>query len=101
MPISVVLTYAVPATVWATTFYLQITWTDPTDPNSASVNIYRSTVSGGPYTKIANIALGVQTYNDYLVSPGVDYFYVLTEVNNVGAESGYSTEQSGIPGSIP
>lgn len=82
-------------------YYLQLTWTDSTDPNAASVNVYRSTVSGGPYTLIANVLNGVQLYNDFNVTPEVTYYYVLTEVNNVGAESAQGLQQSGTPGWIP
>jgi hypothetical protein len=82
-------------------YFLQLTWTDSVDPNAASNNIYRATVSGGPYTLIANVPDGIQLYNDYAVTPEVTYFYVLTEVNNVGAESAQSSEQSGTPGWIP
>lgn len=82
-------------------YFLNLTWTDSVDPNAASVNVYRSTVSGGPYTKIANVAMGVQSYNDFAVVVGTLYFYVVTEVDNSNNESGFSTEQSGTPGSIP
>jgi fibronectin type 3 domain-containing protein len=93
--------YAVPGAYLPRQYYLQLTWTDSTDPNSASVNIYRSTVSGGPYTLIANVATGVQLYNDYAVTPEITYYYVVTEVNNVGAESAQSPQMSGTPGWIP
>lgn len=98
MPLRMTLFSAVPDSVSAREFWLQITWTDSTDPAAVSNNIYRSTVSGGPYTKIINIPNGVQVFNDFSVTEGVNYFYVLTEVNNTGAESGFSVEQSGIAG---
>lgn len=82
-------------------YYLQLTWTDSTDPNAASVNVYRATVSGGPYTLIANVANGLQSYNDFGVTPQVMYFYVTTELSNTGQESAFSIEAAGTPGWIP
>jgi|SRR5580692_5842127 fibronectin type 3 domain-containing protein len=101
MSYTVQLVYAIPGGYKPRQYYLGLTWTDSTDPNAASVNVYRSTVSGGPYTLIANVGMGVQSYSDFNVVVGTTYFYVVTEVNNVGAESTFSTEQSGTPGWIP
>ena len=47
-------------------------------------NIYRSTVSGGPYTQI-NHTLDT-SYDDRQVRPGVKYYYFLTEVDSEGKE---------------
>jgi fibronectin type 3 domain-containing protein len=93
--------YAPPGAHKARTYFLQLTWVDSTDPNAASNNIYRGTTSGGPYTLINNVPDGIQFYNDFAVNIGTTYFYVLTEVNNVGAESQFGPEQSGTPGFIP
>jgi len=101
MPYTVSLVNAHPGGYRPRQYYLQLTWTDSTDPNSASVNVYRATVSGGPYTKIASgVPMGTQLYSDFAVTIGVDYFYVVTEVDNMGGESAFSTEMSGIPGPI-
>ena len=58
--------------------------------------IYRSTVSGGPYTLIGSVAAGsaYPSYNDRTVVAGTTYFYVVTAVNASGAESGYSNQAS-------
>jgi fibronectin type 3 domain-containing protein len=87
--------YAVPDTTAGRLDYLTVRWTDSVDPNAVSNNIYRSTVSGGPYTFITNVPNGIQVFVDYTVSPGLTYFYVLKEVDNTGAESAFSVEQSG------
>jgi len=62
-------------------------------------NVYRSTTSGGPYTRI-NPALDVSTsYNDSSVKGGITYYYVNTAVDTSGVESKYSNQlQAVIPG---
>ena len=62
-------------------------------------NLYRGTVSGGPYTRLAS-ALTNGTYADTSVSNGVLYFYVVTGLNILGEESGYSGEVSARPVSL-
>jgi len=53
-------------------------------------NVYRGTVSRGPYTMI-NTSLDSSTnYTDSTVVSGTTYYYVTTEVNAQGQESGYS-----------
>jgi hypothetical protein len=64
--------------------------------NAANYNVYRSTTSGGPYTKIATGVTGT-TYNDTDVINGTTYYYVVTAVNSSGTESAYSNEVSATP----
>ena len=55
-------------------------------------NIYRGTVSGGPYTQI-NTALDATTsYVDSTVQSGQTYYYVTTAVSAAGVESAYSNQ---------
>ena len=55
-------------------------------------NVYRSTTSGGPYTKI-NPALDVSTsYDDSSVKGGTTYYYVSTAVDSSGVEGKYSNQ---------
>ncbi|MDZ7261763.1 MAG: dockerin type I domain-containing protein, partial [candidate division KSB1 bacterium] len=56
-------------------------------------NVYRSTSSGGPYTKIAN-KISRQYYRDETVVNGQTYYYVVTAVYDAG-ESNYSNEAQG------
>jgi hypothetical protein len=66
-----------------------LSW-NPGDGNAVGYNMYRSTVSGGPYQEI-NTALDSSTnYTDYTVVSGTTYYYAATEVNVQGQESGYS-----------
>ena len=62
---------------------------------AAAYNVYRSTVSGGPYTLIANVT--TTSYVDPIagLTPGTTYFYVMRSVNSVGVEDGPSNETSG------
>ena len=55
-------------------------------------NVYRSSVSGGPYAMI-NTALDTTTaFVDGAVTAGQTYYYVTTAVNSSGVESAYSNE---------
>ena len=62
----------------------------------AGYNVYRSTVSGGPYTKINLSLVAVLNYTDSTVQSGATYFYVTTAVDSIGNESTYSNEASAV-----
>ena len=74
-----------------------LTWTASTSTVSG-YNVYRSTVSGGPYTKISSSLVAVLNYTDSTVQSGTTYYYVTTAVNSSGDESVYSNE---VPAAIP
>ena len=57
----------------------------------AGYNVYRGTVSGGPYSKINNGLTAATSFTDKAVSAGATYFYVATAVSGNGTESKYST----------
>ncbi len=58
----------------------------------AGYNIFRGTVSGGPYEQI-NGSLDTSTsYTDNTVVGGASYYYVATAVNTEGQQSGYSNQ---------
>jgi len=57
-------------------------------------NVYRSTVSGGPYTKLNSSLVATLNYTDSTVQNGTTYFYVTTAVDSSGSESVYSNEVS-------
>ena len=60
----------------------------------AGYNIYRSTVPGGPYTKLTpSLVLGT-AWRDTSVVAGQRYYYVVTAVDSSGQESGYSNQAS-------
>jgi hypothetical protein len=66
-------------------------WNTSTSVGVVGCNIYRGTVSGGPYTRI-NSALDATPYDtDSTVQGGQTYYYVVTAVDSAGAESSYSS----------
>ena len=69
-----------------------LTWTASTSANVAGYNIYRSSVSGGPYTKINSTPIAALTFLDTGVQAGQPYDYVVTAVDTSGNESAYSTQ---------
>ena len=70
-----------------------LTWTASTSVVSG-YNIYRSSVSGGPYTKLNSSPVAATTYVDSAVQSSQTYFYVITSVNSSAVESAFSNEVS-------
>jgi len=60
----------------------------------AGYNVYRGTVSGGPYTKINSSLITTLDYTDSTVQNATNYYYVATAVDSSGNESVYSNEVS-------
>jgi len=75
------------------THNVSLNWT-PSSSAYSGFNVYRSSVSGGPYTKIDSSLISKASYTDSTVYSGQTYYYVATEVDNTGAESAYSSEVS-------
>ena len=71
--------------------YVSLSW-DPGESGMAGYNIYRGGTHGGPYGQINSSLLGSTSYTDYNVVDGATYYYVATEVDDQGQESGYSNE---------
>jgi hypothetical protein len=55
-------------------------------------NIYRGTVSGGPYTKINPSLVSALNYTDTAVTSGNIYYYVCASVDSAGLESIHSNQ---------
>jgi hypothetical protein len=70
-----------------------LTWNASTS-TASEYNIYRSTVSGGSYTKINASPVAVLNYIDLTVQSGAIYFYVATAIDSSGGESVNSNEVS-------
>jgi len=69
-----------------------LSWSATT--GAATYNVYRGTVSGGPYSKISSSSTTGST--DSTVTNGTTYYYVVTAVNSAG-ESGNSNQVKAIP----
>ena len=70
-----------------------LTWT-PSSSSYAGFNVYRGSVSSGPYAKVNSALLSATSFVDSSVTSGQTYYYAVTEVNSSGAESSYSSEVS-------
>jgi hypothetical protein len=69
-----------------------LSWVASTSPDIAGYNVYRGTVSGGPYTALNSTLVPGTGYVDSTVLPASTYFYVTTAVNTSNIESAYSNE---------
>jgi len=56
--------------------------------------VYRSSKSGGPYTKLNSSATASTSYSDSTVASGQVYYYVVTAVNSSNVESADSNQAS-------
>lgn len=83
-----VLLMAAPVPAQDTSVVLE--WDAVTVSDLAGYNLYRGTISGGPYIRIGTVEAGTETYTDNVVD-GI-WFYVATAFDNGGNESVYSNE---------
>ena len=72
-----------------------LSWT-PSSSSFEGFNVYRGTISGGPYTKVNAALTSTTSYADASVASGQTYYYVTTEVGSTGMESSYSNEASAV-----
>jgi cellulose 1,4-beta-cellobiosidase len=87
----VVLSFVVLVVRAQTQHFITLTWTAPSVA-PASYNLYRSTTTGGPYTKLLNCLS--TTIVDNTAVGGTKYFYVVRSVDSSGNESANSNEAS-------
>lgn len=71
---------------------IALTWVS--GAGDVSFNVYRGTVSGGPYTKLTATPLTSVGYTDTTGAGGTKYFYVVTGLDSTGVESVNSNEAS-------
>jgi hypothetical protein len=74
-------------------YSVSLNWT-PSSSTYSGFNVYRGTTSGGPYSKVDTSLIPTPSYTDSAVTQGQTYYYVATEVDSTGTESGYSSEVS-------
>src|SRR5262249_49384571 len=71
-------------------------WTASTSSNIAGYNVYRGTVSGGPYTRLNTSVVTGTIYTDGAVQSGQTYYYVATAVDTSNNESAYSSQATAV-----
>lgn len=72
---------------------VDVAWDASTSVTLQGYNVYRSTVSGGPYTKLSpTLATSILLFTDTTPVSGKQYFYVVTSVDTNGAESSASSQ---------
>jgi hypothetical protein len=70
-----------------------LTWT-PSTSTVSGYDVFRSIVSGGPYTKLNSTPVAGTTDVDTAVQAGQTYYYVVTSVDSGSVESADSSEVS-------
>ncbi len=78
------------ASTTSTSHHASLSWGASTSTVDG-YNVYRSSASGGPYTRINATTLTVLTFDDTTVVAGQTYYYVVT-ATTAGVESTYSNE---------
>jgi fibronectin type 3 domain-containing protein len=73
---------------------VDLTWNASAD--AVGYNIYRGTVSGGPYAMINPSLDGTTAYTDNTVVSGQTYYYVTTAVDASGNQSAYSNQTQAV-----
>ena len=70
-----------------------LSWT-PSASSVAGYNVYRSEVSGGPFSKLDSSIVTADAYTDSTVQAGLTYYYVVTSITSAGLESADSSQTS-------
>ena len=92
------LTLPVSVAIWAQAAHsITVAWSyvQGTDP-AVGFNVYRATVTAGPYTKVSTTVLAITTlsFSDTVGVGGTKYFYVVDAQDMAGVHSAYSGEAS-------
>ena len=69
-----------------------LSWNASTSASITGYNVYRGTISGGPYSKINSALDTSMSYSDSTVQSGQTYYYATTAVDSTGVESSYSNQ---------
>ena len=72
-----------------------LSW-DPSTSLVIGYNVYRGTVSGGPYTRLNSSVDASTVYTDSSVQSGLTYYYVTTAVDSNNVESAYSNQATSV-----
>ena len=74
---------------------VDVSW-DVSTPPASGYNIYRSTQSGGPSTRLNAAPITALIFTDNTVTSGVTYFYTVTSVAADGSESAPSAQATAV-----
>ena len=76
---------------------VSLDWANNAETDLAGYDVYRATVSGGPYTKLNATPLADSAYTDTGLSNGTTYYYVVRAVDTSANPSAASSEASATP----
>jgi hypothetical protein len=79
-----------------TSHSVALSWAASTSSGVVGYYVYRSTTSGGSFSRLTSSVLTVLKYTDGSVSAGETYYYVVTAVSSSGTESAYSGQVTAI-----
>jgi hypothetical protein len=82
--------------VQQTSHSVGLTWTASVSTDVVGYNVYRGTVTGGPYSILDSAPVPSDAFSDSTVQSGQTYFYVVRSVDNTGLESVNSSEVQAI-----
>lgn len=69
-----------------------LTWNENRESDISGYHVYRSLKSGREYTRLTDTSIKHTTYSDTSVRSGMEYFYMITAVDEAGNESLSSKE---------
>src|SRR5205814_246539 len=78
---------------------ISLNWNDNTEANLAGYNVYRSTTSGGTYTKLNAALVSTSDYVDTTAPVGVVSYYQVTAVDSSSNESAPASTNATRPSS--
>jgi hypothetical protein len=73
-----------------------LTWSPSASANVVGYNVYRGSVSGGPYSLVSLTPVDGTSYTDTTVASGATYYYVCTAVDSGNSESAYSNQATAV-----
>ena len=76
---------------------VSLDWNNNSEVDVNGYNVYRSTTSGGTYTRLNGTLLSSSAYIDNTVVNGTTYYYIVTAVDTSSNESANSNQVSEIP----
>lgn len=82
--------------VTGTPHSVALTWSASASLQVIGYNVYRGTISNGPYTKVNSLLIADTVFTDNAVQSGQTLYYVVTAVDNFGNESVYSNQAQAV-----